>query len=68
VEVARRLHPPKKDEAEFASENKLYIDPETCIDCGACVPSAGPAIFPLEELPRSGKLRQGRCGLYANKK
>ena len=29
---------PKKDEAEFEGENKLYIDPETCIDCGACVP------------------------------
>jgi len=24
---------PKKDGAEFADVNKLYIDPETCIDC-----------------------------------
>ena len=31
---------------------KLYIDPETCIDCGACVPVCPvQAIFPLEELP-----------------
>ena len=43
---------PKKDEAEFAAETKLYIDPETCIDCGACVPVCPvQAIFPLEELP-----------------
>ena len=43
---------PKKDEAEFAAETKLYIDPETCIDCGACVPVCPvQAIFPVEELP-----------------
>jgi ferredoxin len=43
---------PKKDAPEFASETKLYIDPETCIDCGACVPVCPvQAIFPLEELP-----------------
>jgi NAD-dependent dihydropyrimidine dehydrogenase PreA subunit len=43
---------PKKDEADFATENKLYIDPETCIDCGACVPVCPvQAIFALEELP-----------------
>ena len=29
---------PKKDEPEFEAETKLYIDPETCIDCGACEP------------------------------
>jgi ferredoxin len=43
---------PKKDAPEFAAENKLYIDPETCIDCGACVPVCPvQAIFPVEELP-----------------
>ena len=30
----------------------LYIDPETCIDCGACVPECPyEAIFPEEEVP-----------------
>ncbi|MCL4494879.1 MAG: ferredoxin family protein [Firmicutes bacterium] len=32
--------------------NQYYIDPETCIDCGACVPECPvQAIFELSELP-----------------
>src|SRR2546430_9522685 len=43
---------PKKDEPEFEKETKLFIDPETCIDCGACVPVCPvQAIFPAEEVP-----------------
>ncbi len=30
---------PRKDEPEFASTRMLYIHPEECIDCGACVPA-----------------------------
>src|SRR3979490_576246 len=30
---------PRKDEAEFAQATILYIHPEECIDCGACVPA-----------------------------
>jgi ferredoxin len=30
---------PRKDEPEFASTTMLYIHPEECIDCGACVPA-----------------------------
>ena len=30
---------PRKDEAEFAAMTMLYIHPEECIDCGACVPA-----------------------------
>lgn len=29
---------PRKDELEFAQATMLYIHPEECIDCGACVP------------------------------
>ena len=30
---------PRKDEPEFEAANMLYIHPEECIDCGACVPA-----------------------------
>jgi NAD-dependent dihydropyrimidine dehydrogenase PreA subunit len=43
---------PRKDEADFETAQQLYIDPQECIDCGACVP-VGPvsAIFALDDLP-----------------
>ncbi len=31
---------PRKDEANFEAEVQLYIHPDECIDCGACVPAA----------------------------
>ncbi len=38
---------PKKDEGDFEPVQQLYIDPDTCIDCGACVPECPvSAIFP----------------------
>lgn len=43
---------PRKDEADFEGVVQLYIDPDTCIDCGACVPECPvTAIFPLEDVP-----------------
>jgi NAD-dependent dihydropyrimidine dehydrogenase PreA subunit len=30
---------PRKDEPEFDAATMLYIHPEECIDCGACVPA-----------------------------
>lgn len=43
---------PRKDEAEFDSAEQLYIDPQECIDCGACVPVCPvSAIFALDDLP-----------------
>ena len=30
---------PRKDAPEFESATMLYIHPEECIDCGACVPA-----------------------------
>ena len=32
------IHPTKNEAEEFEKEKKLYIDPEECIDCGACEP------------------------------
>ncbi|MGQ9833759.1 MAG: 4Fe-4S dicluster domain-containing protein [Candidatus Villigracilaceae bacterium] len=52
-----------------------YIDPDTCIDCGACVPECPfAAIFPEDEVPsaytaRGGELinRVGLSGHYEGK-
>jgi ferredoxin len=30
---------PRKDEPEFEQASMLYIHPDECIDCGACVPA-----------------------------
>jgi NAD-dependent dihydropyrimidine dehydrogenase PreA subunit len=43
---------PRKDETGFAEATMLYIDPEVCIDCGACEPACPvQAIFPQDLLP-----------------
>ena len=43
---------PLKDEEEFATAKMLYINPDECIDCGACIPECPvDAIFEEEDLP-----------------
>ena len=43
---------PTRSEADFATAVMLYIDPNECIDCGACEPECPVnAIFPEESLP-----------------
>ncbi len=43
---------PTKDEENFAKEKLLYIDPDECIDCGACEPACPvQAIFEEDSLP-----------------
>ncbi len=43
---------PKKTAPNFEQETQLYIDPQECIDCGACVPVCPvSAIFALDDLP-----------------
>ena len=38
----------------------FYIDPDTCIDCGACVPECPySAIFPEDEVPGAYKAKGG---------
>ncbi len=37
-------------------DEMLYIDPDECIDCGACTPECPvSAIFPLSEVPEQWK-------------
>ncbi len=43
---------PRSDEPSFGDEAQLYVDPVTCIDCGACVPVCeATAVFPVDEVP-----------------
>jgi len=43
---------PGREEVEFAAAHQLYIEPNGCIDCGACVPVCPvSAIFALDDLP-----------------
>jgi NAD-dependent dihydropyrimidine dehydrogenase PreA subunit len=43
---------PTKEEAAFETTEMLYIDPDTCIDCGLCVDECPvKAIFPEEDVP-----------------
>jgi ferredoxin--NADP+ reductase len=47
---------PRKDEATFADAQQLYIDPDTCIDCGLCVDECPvKAIYPEDEVPDNMK-------------
>lgn len=43
---------PAKAEGDFDKVDQLFIDPDTCIDCGACVSECPvSAIFPKDEVP-----------------
>jgi NAD-dependent dihydropyrimidine dehydrogenase PreA subunit len=43
---------PTKDEAGFEAAAQLWVNPDECIDCGACVPVCPTnSIFLLDEVP-----------------
>jgi NAD-dependent dihydropyrimidine dehydrogenase PreA subunit len=47
---------PKKDEPEFEAATQLYVDPQGCIDCGACVPvCTSDSIKPTDDLAEGEK-------------
>ena len=51
------IHPTKNETEEFEKETKLYIDPEECIDCGACEPACPvTAIFAEDDVPENMKV------------
>jgi NAD-dependent dihydropyrimidine dehydrogenase PreA subunit len=45
---------PRKDEPEFEQAEMLYIDPEECIDCGACEPACPVSAIGPEDAPIEG--------------
>lgn len=65
------IHPyPESDgQEEFDAAEMLYIDPDTCIDCGACVPVCPvEAIYPDSEVPpEMEKYVQINADWYKNK-
>jgi ferredoxin len=47
---------PRKDETDFKVATQLYIDPDTCIDCGLCVDECPvKAIFAEDDVPAQWK-------------
>jgi NAD-dependent dihydropyrimidine dehydrogenase PreA subunit len=47
---------PASGEPGFEKERQLYIDPDECIDCGACEPECPvEAIYPDDEVPEKWK-------------
>ncbi len=47
------IHPHKDDDGHEGAE-MLYIDPDECIDCGACEPACPvEAIYPDDEVPEA---------------
>lgn len=47
---------PAKDEAKFAEAPQLFINPDECTDCGACVPACDyNSIYAVDDLPENLK-------------
>ena len=47
---------PKKDEATFEAATQLYVNPDDCIDCGACVPvCTSDSILAADDVPEDKK-------------
>ena len=57
---------PRKDEADFDAVEMLFINPNECIDCGACEPACPvQAIFPEDGLPDQwGQYKQKNADHY----
>jgi ferredoxin len=43
---------PKADDARFAEATQLYVNPNDCIDCGACIPVCPTSsVFAVDDMP-----------------
>ncbi len=56
------------DEAKIEEVRQLYVDPEGCVDCGACVPACmSDAIFSVDDLPEDRKeFLEKNAAYYSN--
>lgn len=61
---------PGKAEGDYSGATQLFIDPDTCIDCGLCVDECPVhAIYPQEDLPAEWQnYIQINSDFYKNKK
>ena len=58
---------PTKDEANFATAPQLYVNPNDCINCGACNPVCPTdSIFSLDELPADQQTFVAKNSTYFN--
>jgi NAD-dependent dihydropyrimidine dehydrogenase PreA subunit len=55
---------PRKDEDGFEEAEMLYIDPEECIDCGACEPACPVAAIGPEDAPIEGVSQEDWTGKW----
>ena len=59
---------PIPDAPDFAKVEMLYIDPEECIDCGACVECPVDASFDEAQLPEKwASFSQRNADYYAGR-
>jgi ferredoxin len=67
--VPGRLHPPDPREPDYEAQEMLYIDPDECIDCDACVEACPvDACLAEDQLPEEWrKYTQLNADYYANR-
>jgi NAD-dependent dihydropyrimidine dehydrogenase PreA subunit len=58
---------PAEDEAAAETVPQVYINPDECIDCGACSPEcSSSSIFALDELPEDKAEFAAKNAAYFN--